>query len=201
MFKEQVVIDARGHLLGRLASTIAKELLNGQKIVVVRCEDINISGSLYRNRVKYSEFLRKRMNSNPQKGPFHHRAPSRMLYRCIRGMIPHKTHRGEAALDRLKVFDGVPEPYDTKKRVVVPHALKVIRLKTHRKFCRLGDLSTSVGWGHDALIKRMEDKRRVRSDANYQAKKKTELAKRKAAEATRGQLSAGDKTVHASVGL
>ena len=42
---ETVVIDGRGHLLGRLASIVAKQLLNGKKIVVVRCESILISGS------------------------------------------------------------------------------------------------------------------------------------------------------------
>jgi ribosomal protein uL13 len=42
------VIDGKGHLLGRLASTVAKQLLNGQKIVVVRCEAINISGEFFR---------------------------------------------------------------------------------------------------------------------------------------------------------
>jgi len=35
-------------LLGRLASTVAKQLLNGQKIVVVRCEALNISGEFFR---------------------------------------------------------------------------------------------------------------------------------------------------------
>jgi large subunit ribosomal protein L13Ae len=33
VFKKVVIIDCRGHLLGRLASIVAKELLNGQKIV------------------------------------------------------------------------------------------------------------------------------------------------------------------------
>lgn len=42
---EVVVIDGKGHLLGRLASIIAKQLLQGQKIVVVRTEQIVISGS------------------------------------------------------------------------------------------------------------------------------------------------------------
>jgi large subunit ribosomal protein L13Ae len=42
------VIDAKGHLLGRLASTVAKQLLGGQKIVVVRCEALNISGEFFR---------------------------------------------------------------------------------------------------------------------------------------------------------
>ena len=40
-----IVIDGRGQLLGRLASVIAKELLNGTHIHLVRAEEINISGS------------------------------------------------------------------------------------------------------------------------------------------------------------
>lgn len=45
MFDAPTVVDGRGHLLGRLASIVAKELLCGQKVVVVRCEQITISGS------------------------------------------------------------------------------------------------------------------------------------------------------------
>lgn len=44
----QVVIDGKGHLLGRLASIVAKQLLSGQKIVIVRCEALNISGEFFR---------------------------------------------------------------------------------------------------------------------------------------------------------
>lgn len=73
---------------------------------------------------------------NPKKsGPFHHRAPSKILYRAIRGMVPHKTARGAAALERLKLFEGIPPPYDRKKRMVVPEALRVLRLKPGRKYC------------------------------------------------------------------
>ena len=39
------VIDGRDHLLGRLCSIVAKELLAGQKIVIVRCDEMCISGS------------------------------------------------------------------------------------------------------------------------------------------------------------
>ena len=35
-----------------------------------------------------------------------------MTWRVIRGMLPHKLKRGAEALDRLKVFDGMPAPYD-----------------------------------------------------------------------------------------
>ncbi|KAM7134203.1 LOW QUALITY PROTEIN: large ribosomal subunit protein uL13 [Macrochelys suwanniensis] len=79
-----LVIDGRGHLLGRLAAMVAKQVLLGRKVVVVvRCEGINISGNFYRNKLKY-RFLRKRMNTNPSRGPYHFRAPSRIFWRTVR---------------------------------------------------------------------------------------------------------------------
>ncbi len=47
------MIDGKGHLLGRLASIVAKQLLNGQKIVIVRCEALNISGEFFRAKRTY----------------------------------------------------------------------------------------------------------------------------------------------------
>uniref|UniRef100_A0A2I3TJI1 RPL13A n=1 Tax=Pan troglodytes TaxID=9598 RepID=A0A2I3TJI1_PANTR len=64
--------------------------------------------------------------------------PQRIFRRAVRGMLPHRTKRGQAALDRLKVFDGIPPPYDEKNRMVVPAALKIVRLKPTRKFAYLG---------------------------------------------------------------
>ncbi len=51
---------------------------------------------------------------------------------------------GQAAMERLKVFEGVPHPYDKVKKVVIPQALRVLRLRPGRKYCRLGDLSEQV---------------------------------------------------------
>ena len=53
-FEKVILIDGSGHLMGRLASTIAKAILNGQRVVVVRCEEINVSGNFYRNKLKVS---------------------------------------------------------------------------------------------------------------------------------------------------
>ncbi|KAF9307508.1 60S ribosomal protein L16B, partial [Linnemannia elongata] len=91
--RDVVVIDGKGHLLGRLASIVAKQALTGQRVVVVRCEELNVSGSFFRNKLKYHAFLRKRCVVNPARGAFHFRAPSRIFYRAIRGMVPHKTAR------------------------------------------------------------------------------------------------------------
>merc|ERR1712080_453929 len=182
-FEPVVVIDGKGHLLGRLASIIAKQVLNGQKIVVVRAEALNISGEFFRNKLKYHDYLRKSTRYNKTKGPFHFRAPSRILYKAIRGMIPHKTARGKAALERLKVFEGVPPPYDKKKRVVVPQALRVLRLKPGRKYTTVGKLSTSVGWKYESIVDKLEQKRKLQS-AEYYAKKKALLHKVDAAKAS-----------------
>ena len=38
MFEKEIVIDGKGHLMGRLAAVVAKELLNGQRVVIVRAE-------------------------------------------------------------------------------------------------------------------------------------------------------------------
>lgn len=84
---KRVVVDARHHMLGRLASILAKELLNGQKVVVVRCEEICLSGGLVRQKMKYLRFLRKRMNTKPSHGPIHFRAPAKILWRTIRGLV------------------------------------------------------------------------------------------------------------------
>merc|ERR1712032_1435972 len=162
------------------ASTVAKELLNGQQVICVRTEDINISGSLYRNRLKYAMFKRKHMNSNPKTGPLHYRSPSKILWRTIRGMVPHKTARGAAALDRLKSFEGIPHPFDRKKRMVIPHCLKVLRLRPERRFCKLGDLSASYGWKHQDLLQRLEGQRKVKSAAFHKKKVSSIKAKQAA---------------------
>ncbi|SGZ22520.1 BQ5605_C022g09500 [Microbotryum silenes-dioicae] len=166
-----IVIDGKGHLLGRLASIVAKQILTGQKVVVVRAELINVSGSFFRAKLRYHEFLNKRHLVNPKKsGPFHHRAPSRIFYRTVRGMVPHKTARGAASLERLKIFEGVPPPYDRKKKMVVPSALRVLRLKPGRKYCTIKRLSHEVGWSYRDVVDRLEEKRKVKAAAFHERK-------------------------------
>ncbi|KAJ7038102.1 ribosomal protein L13 domain-containing protein [Mycena alexandri] len=158
-----IVIDGKGHLLGRLASIISKQVLSGQKIVVLR----------------YHNFLHKRHIVNPKKsGPFHHRAPSKILYRAIRGMTPHKSARGAAALERLKLFEGVPPPYDRKKRMVVPGsppgpAVEAWSQILHRQGESLSlhrRLSHEVGWGYKDVVDRLEEKRKIKAQAFHERK-------------------------------
>jgi large subunit ribosomal protein L13Ae len=103
-------------------------------------------------------------------------------------MVPHKTARGAAALERLKLYEGVPPPYDRKKRMVVPEALRVLRLKPGRKYCTvkvrslhansrfpielttLQRLSHEVGWGYKDVVDRLEEKRKIKAQAYFERK-------------------------------
>ena len=70
-----------------------------------------------------------------------------------------------------QVFDGVPPPFDKKKRMVIPEALRVTRLRPGRRYTNLGRMASEVGWKHWDTVKELEAKRKVKSEA-YWAKKK-----------------------------
>lgn len=52
MQSKPFIVDGKGHLVGRLASVVAKQLLSGQKVTVVRAELLNVSGNFFRNKVR-----------------------------------------------------------------------------------------------------------------------------------------------------
>ena len=111
-----------------------------------------------------------------------------MAKETLLGMIPHKTYRGTEAMKRLKTFEGCPPPYDKKKKMVCPQALRHMCLKPRRKvwiyfsftfesfcdfqYCKLGRLSAEVGWKYDGVIAKLEGKRKVKAKAYHVTKKK-----------------------------
>jgi len=176
-----IIVDLRGHLLGRAAAMVAKELLSGQRIVCVRAELCEISGSLFRNKMDMVAFMHKKCNYNKSHGQVHHRSPAKLFWRTVRGMIPYKTARGVAALRRLKVFNGIPHPYDTKKRMVLPSALRVMKIAPHRKVTVLGDLAEQIGWTRRAIVERFEAQRKAKSATYFNRKKQIALLRQKEA--------------------
>ena len=175
MFDKQIVIDGKGHIMGRLAAIVAKNLLGGQRIVVVRVEKLVLTGLLFNRRKDYLEWKNKQSNTNPRKGgPYHYKTPTRLFWKAVRGMLPHKSARGTAALERLKIFEGMPHPYSTMKKQCVPKALKTVRLNRGRKSCLLGDLCSSVGWNYGPTVEKLEKKRMEKGETYYQNKSKLE---------------------------
>lgn len=91
-------------------------------------------------------------------------------------MLPHKLHRGKEALENLKAFEGIPPPYDKIKRQVVPSAMRVIRLKPRRKFCKLGRLAYEVGWKYPTVVGTLERRRKLKSTVYYKSKVKEQVS-------------------------
>lgn len=140
ILKSPRVIDADRLILGRLASITAKQLLEGETIVIINAEKVLISGG---KRRTFLDYLRMRERGSKEKGPYFPRMPDQILKRTIRGMLPYKRKRGRDALSRLRVCIGVPEEYSN----IVPARIEEAsadRLSTY-KFTRLGDVSRKLG--------------------------------------------------------
>ncbi len=125
----EIVVDATNHVVGRLASVVAKWALEGRRVIVVNAEkavvtgDFNMVLNWYKTRI--SEWL---THYNPEKaGPKIPRKPDRILRRVIRGMLPRKESRGREAYRRIKVFMGVPPQYVNADKVVIKGALLAVR--------------------------------------------------------------------------
>jgi len=126
-------------LLGRVASLIAKDLLNGENVVVVNVEKAVISG---KPKQIIQHYLQRLQKGDPKKGPFFPRTPVGIFKRAVRGMLPFHKSRGREAFERLKVFTGVPKELEGKEFLKVKSA-SIEKLKC--KYISIGELSVALG--------------------------------------------------------
>jgi large subunit ribosomal protein L13 len=138
------VIDARNLIVGRLASVVAKELLKGEKVVIVNAEEGVISGSKATTFKKYLERRQRKSVVNPARhGPFFPRRPEGIIRRAVRGMLPYKKPRGRKAYKNLRVYVGLPEEFKNE-RIETLELANVAKLKIP-KFIKLKELSSLLG--------------------------------------------------------
>ena len=112
--EEYTIINAEDSIIGRLASNIARRLLEGENIVIINAEKGLISGDPGFLAQKYLKRYHIKTKSNPLKGPFFPRKPDQILKRTIRGMLPFKKSKGKEAYKRLKVFCDLPHMFQDK---------------------------------------------------------------------------------------
>ena len=132
------VIDASECIMGRLASSVAKSLLNGEEIHIVNAENAVISGS---KDMVFGEYVSKRNLNHPRKGPYYPRMPHMMLKRAVRGMIPYQKPKGREAFKRLKVDIGTPKALEKEKI----ETLEKAKMNNYTKYIKLGDISKTLG--------------------------------------------------------
>lgn len=99
------VYDGDGKILGRLASKIASELLEGQEIRVVNAEKIFIIGN---KKNILEDYEKKRARGKQINAPKFPRRPERIFKRTVRGMLPRGKPKGRKAFKRLRAYIGVP---------------------------------------------------------------------------------------------
>lgn len=134
------IINAENLILGRMASIVAKRLLKGEKIIIVKAKKAVFSG---KKKSKVTEAKRFLEVGHPKKGPFHYRRPDRIVRRTVRGMLPYKQPKGKQAYKRLKVFIGIPEELKDRKMETLAeaHAKKLTC-----PYFTLGEFAKQIGW-------------------------------------------------------
>jgi large subunit ribosomal protein L13 len=128
------IIDGNDAILGRLASFVAKNALEGEEMVVLNCEKVVITGNEKRIKEDFAE-KRSKVGSG-QKGPKVSRLNERIVKRAIRGMLPnHRKGRGKEALKKITCYVGIPKEYESSKKILpgrkpnVPHKNKILKVE------------------------------------------------------------------------
>ena len=102
VIKNDLVVDGTNLIAGRLASHVAKLLIQGKRVSIVNCEKIMISGTRSNIIKEYKDFLEISSIIHPRHGPFHPRRPDTIISRMVRGMLPREKPSGKTALKRLR---------------------------------------------------------------------------------------------------
>jgi large subunit ribosomal protein L13 len=139
-----MIVDAENAVAGRLASKIAKLLLEGYRIYVINIEKALITGSKERILRDFMSRLAIKSNVNPRRhGPFKPRSPEGIFRRMVRGMLPRRKPKGKEAFRRLRVYRGVPD--DFKKREIIKFEDTNYRENAYG-YITLYELSKLIGW-------------------------------------------------------
>lgn len=140
---QHIVVDSADHVAGRLASYTAKMLLKGNRVTLVNCEKIMISGTRSNIISEYRDFLKISSILHPRHGPFHPRRPDTMMARMVRGMLPRKKTSGRMAHKRLRTHIGVPRGVRSLKKIRIPKA-QITRKAAN--YTTMAELGRTIGW-------------------------------------------------------
>ncbi len=132
-----MIIDGTDLILGRVASFAAKKALLGEKVNVINCEKIAITGNKKNIFKKYKDIDDK---GDPYKGPFLPKMPDRFVRKVIKRMLKYKNPRGKKAFQRIMCYIGVPDKFKEKKseEIKKAHIKKLPNFKyiTIKELCK-----------------------------------------------------------------
>ena len=134
-----IVVDGTNLIAGRLASNVAKLLRKGNRVTIVNCDKIMMSGKKFSIIGEYEEFLKINSIINYKHGPKHPRRPDTIISRMIRGMLPFEDKpSGKTDFARLRTYIGVPKEvkglekiqFDEEKQIKY-HFVQKLHLNCH----------------------------------------------------------------------
>ena len=130
--KKWQVVDARGEIVGRLATRIARILMGkndpqytphvetGDGVIVINAAEIRVTGNkakdkMYKNYSGFPGGLKERSFERVLKED-----PTYIMMHAVKGMLP-KSRLGKRMLTHLLVYEGAAHPHQAQK----PKALAV----------------------------------------------------------------------------
>lgn len=120
------VVDASGHVLGRLASFVAHRLRGkhkpiytphvdtGDHVIVINADKVTLTGDKWDDKVYYrhSGYVGG-IKSVTAKDLFQKR-PEDLIKNAVRGMLP-KNRLGRKVLKKLKIYAGPEHPHEAQQ--------------------------------------------------------------------------------------
>src|SRR3989344_4786934 len=125
-----MIIDAKNVVLGRLSSFAAKQILLGEEVDIVNCEEAVVSGK----KAPIIENYVRRVDRNP----------AFFVKKTIRGMLPFKKPRGQEAYRNVKCHIGVPEKLRNEKFMTIEKAGAGKLQKTD--YLKVKDICRQIGY-------------------------------------------------------
>jgi large subunit ribosomal protein L13 len=146
---EELFIDGDKLVLGRLASYVAKRILEGSRVTVVNAEKIVVKASWSAIQKEWQHRFELRSIINPFRySPKRYVRPDNYFRKVVRGMLPARKTKGKNALKRLRVYIGVPSELSSKTFRKIEFA----DVKAVKGYQTLSTISSRFGWKKDVIL-------------------------------------------------
>lgn len=119
---KEIVVDASGCSVGRVSSYAAKQVLLGNNVKIVNCNDSFVTGNK-KSVIEEYKIMRARGGASLQ-GPHYPKSPERIMKRTIRGMLPYKQGKGREAFKRILCYNKVPVELEKSEKVSLKREVK-----------------------------------------------------------------------------
>jgi large subunit ribosomal protein L13 len=112
-----MIVDVKGLVAGRVATKVAKAIINGEQVTVLNAQEAVVVGNTESIMEKYKRRVDAAVKSNPNFGPKYSRVPDRLFRRMVRNMLPTNKTAKDRIIKRLDVYNEVPKEFAKEKAI------------------------------------------------------------------------------------